>query len=287
MRKDEGKPMLLETQIEDLIKKALQEDAAWHDVTTLALIPEGKKAVGEIWAKEEHILAGMEVAKLVFQYCDPEISFLSCRLDGERIIEKECLVKVYGKARAILIAERTVLNFVQRLSGIATLTARYVQRAAPYGVEILDTRKTTAGWRELEKYAVTVGGGKNHRFSLRDAVLIKDNHLMLSESLGKAVAKAREYASPVVKIEVEVNSLEQVEEALKAKADIIMLDNMDLPAMEKAVKLIAKRALVEASGGVNLETVESIAACGVDFISVGALTHSAPAIDLSMRVVPG
>ncbi len=276
--------MLLSIQVEELVRTALQEDEAGDDVTSMALIPEDRYVTAEIIAKEKLILAGIEVAKLVFQYCDSEISFLFSRVDGETIEDKECVLKVYGKARAILTAERTALNFLQRLSGIATLTSKYVEKVKSYGVAILDTRKTTAGWRRLEKYAVRVGGGKNHRSSLREAILIKDNHLALSTTVEEAISKARESASPLIKIEVEVDTLEQLEAALRAKADIIMLDNMDIETMTRAVKMVSKRALLEASGGVKLERVEKIASTGVDFISIGALTHSARAVDLSLEV---
>ena len=233
-------------------------------------------------AKESLILAGVRVAERVFQVLDERIVFLAKFADGDRICGGEVIAELRGDSAALLQGERVALNLLQRLCGIATLTAKYVEAVQGTGARVVDTRKTTPGLRVLEKYAVRIGGGKNHRTGLYDGVLIKENHIAAAGSITAAIQKARAYIPHTMKIEIETETLEQVVEALHVGADIIMLDNMSISMMRDAVALIAGKAIVEASGGVNLETVRGIAETGVDIISVGALTHSAPAVDISM-----
>jgi len=267
----------------DLIR-ALEEDIGPLDITTSTLIPEDLDAKGLIVAKEDLVLAGLGVASDCFKIFDPDIEFKERFRDGESVKEGGIIAEIRGKAQAILMAERVALNFLQRLSGIATLTSKYVGEVKDLKVRIIDTRKTTPGLRILEKYAVRMGGGFNHRSGLYDGVIIKDNHIVLSGGVRKAVEKARKRIPHTVKIEVEVKNLVEVKEALQAGADIIMLDNMDLETMKKAVKLISKRALIEASGNINLQNVREVAKTGVDLISIGALTHSARAMDISLEI---
>lgn len=270
--------------VKDLIKKALSEDIGSGDVTSGAIIPAEATATAEIRAKQDLVLAGIDVAREVFQYLDPAITFEPLAKDGDKIKAGSMLSRVSGKTRALLAGERAALNLLQHLSGIAMLTAKYVERVKRTKAQILDTRKTLPGLRQLEKYAVTVGGGKNHRMGLYDQILIKDNHIKAAGSITKAVERVRAVHDDRMKIEVETKSLEEVREALAVKAGVIMLDNMPLDIMKEAVKIIAGKALVEASGNVSLENVREIAETGVDFISVGAITHSAPAADISMKI---
>lgn len=272
--------------IKEIVKKALEEDLAGGDVTTEAMIPTDLGGQGVIKAREELILAGLEVAREVFAALDPEISFRPEHEDGDELKEGEAVAALSGRARALLTGERVALNFLQRLSGVATLTSRFVNLVQGTKATIVDTRKTTPGLRALEKYAVRVGGGQNHRHGLYDMYLIKDNHIATVGSIKEAVGRARRAASLAAKIEVEAKTLQEVKEALEAEADVIMLDNMSLQEMEEAVAVVKGWALVEASGGINLENVRSIAETGVDFISVGGLTHSARAVDLSMDITP-
>ena len=266
-----------------LVEAALAEDIGDGDATTLALVPEGAVATGVMLAREPLVMAGVELAIAVFQQVDQRIEFGIEIFDGQQAALGQTLVRVQGPARALLIAERTALNFIQRLAGVATLTAQFVEEVAGTGVTILDTRKTTPGWRALEKYAVACGGGSNHRIGLFDQVMIKDNHLVaLDGDIVQAVALARE-ASPGLKIEVEVDTLEQVRAALQARADIILLDNMEVEELRASVELINSCTKTEASGGITLETVREIAETGVDFISIGALTHSAPSVDIALE----
>ncbi|MEW6423297.1 MAG: carboxylating nicotinate-nucleotide diphosphorylase [Bacillota bacterium] len=264
---------------------ALREDVGSGDVTTNSIISPDLNVAALIIAKEEGVAAGLPVAEAVFRLLDGAISFSSRVREGEQVKEGQALASVSGRARAILTGERVALNFLQRLCGIATYTRRLVRLLDGYPVKIVDTRKTTPGLRLLEKYAVRVGGGKNHRFGLYDAVLIKDNHLKVAGSIARAVQLARASVPLTMKIEVETENLDQVEEALAAGADIIMLDNMEPEAMREAVSLVAGRALLEASGGINEKNILAVARSGVDFISVGALTHSAPALDISLEIV--
>jgi nicotinate-nucleotide pyrophosphorylase (carboxylating) len=278
------KMLLLTPQILKLLEMSLIEDIGTGDITTNSLIGPEVIAKGVIIAKSDLVLSGLELAEAVFHHLDPALEFSAISKDGSRLQKGDRIAEIEGKARPILTGERLALNFLQRLSGIATYTAKYVSLIQGYQVEILDTRKTTPGWRTLEKYAVRVGGGRNHRFNLSQGVLIKNNHLALTGSVREAVQRARQALPPLLKIEVEVESLAQIEEALEAKADAIMLDNMSCTEMAEAVKYIAGRAWVEASGAINEDNIEAVAQTGVNFISLGRLTHSAPAVDIHLRI---
>jgi len=275
-------------QIEEVIDHALAEDLGKGDVTTEALIPGGQQGTGFIVAKEEGILAGTGIATQVFHRVDPELKVEILLEDGAGVKPGSKVAKVSGSIASILKAERVALNFLQRLSGIASETNRYVARVEGLPVRIMDTRKTTPGWRSLEKYAVRVGGGGNHRMNLSDGILIKDNHLVALRSQGlnikEIIAKARQNAPQRLPVEVEVRTVPEALEAVEAGADIVMLDNMNLEDMRKAVKSIHGRALIEASGGITLDNVRAVAETGVDFISIGALTHSARALDISLEL---
>jgi nicotinate-nucleotide pyrophosphorylase (carboxylating) len=271
------------TRIQPLIDLALAEDIGTGDITSV-LLPSDAQAQGTLLSKATGIAAGLPLFAHVLSSVDPR---LECRLlcaDGTPIAPGDRLAEVAGPARSLLTAERTALNFVQRLSGIATATAHYVHAVAGTSARIVDTRKTVPGHRVLDKYAVRMGGGSNHRYNLSDGVLIKDNHLAAAGGVHAAVTAARACAPHTLKVEVEVTSLAMAHEAVAAKADIILLDNMSLEEMRACVQAIAGAALTEASGGVTLERVRAIAQCGVDLISVGALTHSVQALDLSLEV---
>ena len=268
----------------DIIKTALAEDLGFGDVTSEATIPADSSSTAVMLAKQDLVLAGLEVARAVFEQLDENIRFTSFAKDGDRINAGTELAKLSGNTRALLAGERVALNLLQHMSGIATLTAGYVEKVKGLKARVLDTRKTLPGLRHLEKYAVRMGGGKNHRFGLYDGVLIKDNHIMAAGGITKAVEQARAKAHHLLNIEVETKTLDEVREALDSRAEIIMLDNMTLDMMREAVKLIDGRALVEASGNVTLDTIRMIAETGVDFISSGSLTHSAPAADISMKI---
>jgi nicotinate-nucleotide pyrophosphorylase (carboxylating) len=266
-----------------LIELALAEDVGSGDLTTEFTVPEGRSGQAAIVAKAHGVLAGLPVAAEVFRRVDARIVFEALALDGEPVAPGDVVARLQGPLPGILTAERTALNFLARLSGIATTTARFVDAVAPYKAVILDTRKTTPGWRLLEKYAVRCGGGRNHRLGLYDMVLIKDNHIAACGSISEAVRRVRA-AGVEVPIEVEVRTLEELEEALGLGVDRILLDNMDLATLREAVHLAGGKVPLEASGGITLENVAQVAACGVDFISVGAITHSAPALDLSLEL---
>lgn len=268
--------------VEAIIALALWEDIGHQDVTTRSLIDVAERGNARIKAKEDFLLAGMNIFFRVFVQLEKEVTITPFFHDGDEVKQGDVIAEVRGPLWALLTGERTALNFLQRLSGIATLTREIVKKVERYPVRILDTRKTTPGWRTLEKEAVKVGGGFNHRWGLYDGVLIKDNHIRAVGGIEKAVAKARAQIPLTMKIEVEVSSLEEVDEALRAKADIIMLDNMSLDEMRLAVEKIKGRAPVEASGGITIENVASVAKTGVDFISMGALTTSFRAVDISM-----
>jgi nicotinate-nucleotide pyrophosphorylase (carboxylating) len=270
------------TAIDKIIENALVEDIHTGDITTLAVVRVGHAAHALLKAKEEMVLAGIDVAARVFRLLDEGIVFTSRFADGDRLVTGDVIAELDGNAALLLQGERVALNLLQRMCGIASVTARYVEAVQGTKARVVDTRKTTPGLRFLEKYAVRVGGGMNHRTGLYDGVLIKENHITAAGGVTEAVRRAKSYIPHTMKVEVETETLSQVAEALEAGADIIMLDNMDLPAMAEAVRLIGGRALVEASGGVNLETIRGIAEAGVDIISVGALTHSARAMDISM-----
>jgi nicotinate-nucleotide pyrophosphorylase (carboxylating) len=273
-------------EIRAAVRLALAEDIGGGDATTLAIVPANATAKAVMRAREPLVVAGIGFAETVFRELSPKIKIGKFSRDRQKIAAGKTLLKISGPARAILTAERVALNFVQRLSGVATLTSQFVEAVRGTRAQILDTRKTTPGWRRFEKYAVTCGGGKNHRLGLFDMILIKDNHLAaLQNEKPDAIATAVTHARakfPRLKIEVETDTLEQVEQAVNAGADFILLDNMDLKQLRQAVKIVNGRAKTEASGGVNLKIVRAIAQTGVDFISVGALTHSARAVDIGL-----
>jgi nicotinate-nucleotide pyrophosphorylase (carboxylating) len=268
------------------VKLALAEDIGTGDATTLATIPAASCSVALMVAREPLVVAGLAFAVACFRELSDSLELEELARDGDRLRPKEILLRISGQTRAILSGERVALNYVQRLSGVATLTAQFVDAVKGTGAQILDTRKTIPGWRRFEKYAVTCGGGRNHRFGLFDRILIKDNHRVAlrfepPNPIGAAVRRARQHY-PNLQVEVEADTSKQVQQALEAGADIILLDNMGLEELRTAVHWVNKRAQVEASGGVTLETVRRIAETGVDFISVGALTHSARAVDLAL-----
>jgi len=268
--------------LDRLIHAALSEDLGLGDITSEAAVPADAAARAELVAKEDFVLAGLDVAARVFSFLDGSIAFERLTEDGRRVQRGEVLVWLKGPARSLLSAERTALNLLQRMSGIATLTAAFVEAVAGTGARIVDTRKTAPGLRALDKYAVRVGGGYNHRIGLFDGVLLKENHIAAAGGIAAAVARARQRAPHTLRIEVEVRNLEEVEQALAAGAEILLLDNMPPALLRAAVALIGDRALTEASGGVSLETVREIAETGVQLISVGALTHSVRAADISL-----
>jgi nicotinate-nucleotide pyrophosphorylase (carboxylating) len=267
---------------------ALTEDGAFHDVTTLSTVPPDQQGRGVFLAKNAGVLAGLPLVEAAFAALDPSIRLQPLLADGTKLERGVDIARVEGPLAGILAAERIALNFLQRLSGTATLTRQLVDAVAGLPVRIVDTRKTTPGLRALERYAVQVGGGQNHRFNLADGVLIKDNHLAAGRSRGltltQVVAAARAGVPHTHRIEVEVTSFEEAQEAVAAGADVILLDNMDPAGMARCVQMIARRALTEASGGITLANVRAIAESGVDIISSGALTHSAPALDISLNV---
>jgi nicotinate-nucleotide pyrophosphorylase (carboxylating) len=277
---------LTATEIRRAVRAALAEDIGSGDVTTLATVPAAAKSVALMRAREPLVVAGIQFAETAFSELSPKIKINTLARDGQRVKAGDSLLKISGSSRALLSAERVALNFVQRLSGVATATAQFADAVKGTRAKILDTRKTTPGWRRFEKYAVACGGGKNHRIGLFDMVLIKDNHLVALQNqkpnaIAAAVARACK-KFPKLKIEVEADTLAQVAQAADADADIILLDNMTTAQLRQAVKIVRGRGKTEASGGVNLKTVRKIAETGVDFISVGAITHSARAVDIGL-----
>ena len=283
-----GSPIVEHPSVDALIRQALAEDIGSGDVTTLALVPRDARAEGRIIARGHSVLAGLDVADEVFRRVDPSLVVEGVCADGAAVSDGMVVARIIGPAGAILTAERTALNFLQRLTGIATLTRRFVERVAGTGVVILDTRKTTPGWRVLEKYAVRCGGGRNHRIGLYDRALIKDNHRTLwrgmeQSRLDEAIETVRR-RFPDVPIEVEVESEEELESALRAKPDWVLLDNMTPGQLRHFVKKANGKVRLEASGGITLENVAAVAATGVQAISLGCLTHSAPAADLSLEL---
>ena len=271
---------MLDKQLEEW----LAEDVGSGDLTSEALLPAEAVTCGIIHAKDTGILCGVEVARRVFQVLDPGLTFEALARDGEPLEPGTLIAKITGSARSVLTGERLALNLLQHLSGIATRTKKMADLARPYGTRVVDTRKTTPGLRLLEKYAVRTGGGHNHRLGLYDAILIKDNHIAVAGGVKEALARAKAYASHMTKIEIEVESLEQAREAVEGGADVIMLDNMAPDAMKECVTMIHHRAVVEASGGIDEHNLEAAAAAGVDVISIGALTHSVKALDISLDV---
>jgi nicotinate-nucleotide pyrophosphorylase (carboxylating) len=275
-------PQDMNAAVDAVIEAALREDMPKGDITSASIIPSGARSEAFFLAKEEGVLAGIEVASRVFTKIDPLVIFIERFRDGSRFVRGDKLARMKGPTIALLQGERTALNLLQHLCGVATVTRQYVEAVAGTKTRILDTRKTTPGLRLLEKYAVRTGGGTNHRVSLSDMVIIKDNHLRFVGNMAEAVRRARTIVAPGIRIEVEASSLLQVREALAAGADMIMLDNMPMPTMQQAVQLVAGRVPLEASGNITLDRVRAVAETGVDYISVGALTHSARALDISM-----
>jgi nicotinate-nucleotide pyrophosphorylase (carboxylating) len=272
--------------VEDAVRRALAEDLGRAgDITSAATIPERKKATAKLAARKPGVLSGLACAAEAFAQLDPAIEFRASKRDGDRLKAGDVVAEISGNARAILSAERTALNFATHLSGIATLTAAFVAKVTHTKAKIVCTRKTIPGLRALEKYAVRCGGGMNHRFGLDDAILIKDNHIAVAGTVAAALEAARASAGHLVKVEIEVENLDELAEVLNAGgADVALLDNMDTATLKRAVEINAGKLALEASGGVNLDTVAAIAETGVDMISVGALTHSAPALDLGLDI---
>ena len=268
--------------IDPLIELAFAEDIGIGDITTEATVSPLQQGLGTILTETEGVIAGLLIAHRVFEKLDPDLDFRMLVADGECVESMTPVATVEGNAKSILTGERIALNFLQRLSGTATLTAQFVAATAKYDVKIIDTRKTTAGWRVLQKYAVRVGGGHNHRFGLYDGVLIKDNHIVAAGGVVKAIEQARSAVPQTLKMEVEVETLDQVAEGQAAGADIILLDNMPVSLMKAAVGEIDEAVLTEASGGITLDQVEAVAATGVNLISVGALTHSAMPLNIRL-----
>jgi len=269
-----------------LIENALREDIGSGDITTNALVPFAMTSTATMVAKASGTIAGMEVAEAVFRHLSPQVVWNPMVKDGDSVEKGTLLVEVSGPYRCLLTGERLALNFLQRMSGIATMTHLFVKEVETYGTKILDTRKTVPGLRILDKYAVKAGGGENHRIGLYDMVLIKDNHIKVAGGIKNAVEQIRKVVPAGIKIEVETTTEAEVLQALEMKADIIMLDNMSNAMMKTCVGLIDHRAKVEASGNMNLGRVKEVAATGVDFISIGALTHSVTAFDISMNIIP-
>jgi len=267
-----------------LIELALKDDVGEGDITTNNIVPSEIKRKAKMIAKTDGVVAGLPVAEMVFKKLDPDLIWNELTPDGSKVKKGDVLVEFEGTYRALLTGERTALNFLQRLSGIATMSAIYADAVKDFQTVILDTRKTLPGFNKLDKYAVKTGGASNHRLGLHDMAMIKDNHIEVAGGITAAVKAVRSSVDHGIKIEVETTTLAQVQEAIDAKADIIMLDNMDLETMRKGVQLIAGRAKVEASGNITLERLRDVAATGVDYISIGALTHSVSAMDISQRI---
>ena len=274
--------MLNFRSIDPLIELAFAEDIGIGDITTEATVSPSQRGLGTIITETEGVIAGLPIVQRVFEKLDSDLDFRMLVADGDPVEAMTSIATVEGSAKSILTGERIALNFLQRLSGTATLTAQFVAATAKYDVKIIDTRKTTAGWRTLQKYAVRLGGGENHRFGLYDGVLIKDNHIVAAGGVAQAIEQARSVVPHTMKIEVEVETLDQVGEAQAAGADIILLDNMPVNFMQAAVGEISRDVLTEASGGITLDQVEAVAATGVNFISVGALTHSAMPLNIRL-----
>ena len=272
-------------KINKIISAALKEDIGTGDITTNLIIPRNKKASAVFKAKEDGVIAGLDIAKAVFKSIDKNILWKSFVKDGRHVKKGEYIAEVKGNLRTLLACERTALNILQRMSGIATATSKYVDAVKGTNAKILDTRKTVPGLRMFDKYAVKAGSGTNHRFGLFDMVLIKDNHIKAAGNISTAVANIKRNSERKIKIEVETTNIGEVREALNAKADIIMFDNMTNKMKRRAVKIINGKAKTEASGNVNLTTVRAIAKTGVDYISVGAITHSVTALDINMKII--
>jgi len=270
--------------VKPLIEFAFKEDIGEGDITTNSIVPDDLITKASMKAKSSGVIAGLGIAEYVFRLLDKDIVWKPLVNDGDYVEKGQIILEIKGSYRALLTGERTALNFLQRMSGIATATAKYVEAVKNYDTEILDTRKTVPGLRLLDKYAVKMGGGTNHRIGLYDMVLIKDNHIKVAGGIKNAVAQVRKSAGDNIKIEVETTNLSEVREALEMKVDMIMLDNMTNQLMSEAVKMINRKAKVEASGNMTLERIREVAETGVDFISIGALTHSVKAMDISMNI---
>jgi nicotinate-nucleotide pyrophosphorylase (carboxylating) len=280
-----SQPVLNPLLITEAVRAALIEDLGRAgDITTLATIPAGRRARAVIAARKRGVVAGLPFAREAFRQFDPSVRFEALVSDGDRLEPGTVVARIEGEARSVLSAERVALNFMGRLSGIASLAATYVEKVAGTKATIVDTRKTTPGLRAFEKYAVRCGGAQNHRYGLDDAILIKDNHVAVAGGIGPALQAAKRQAGNFVKIEIEVDTLAQLEEVIAEGADIVMLDNMSVADMTRGVAMVGGRMKVEASGGINLDTVAAIAATGVDMISVGALTHSVSVLDLGLDI---
>lgn len=276
-------PPLPDLMLEPLVRSTLQEDLGRAgDLTTDAIVSQSEQAQLRLVAREAGVLAGVDLARLAFQVLDPDLQFTANLQDGANLLPGTVIARIEGSARSILTAERTALNFLGHLSGVASATASIARAIAPYGTQLCCTRKTMPGLRAVQKYAVRVGGGRNHRYGLDDAVLIKDNHIAIAGSLSLAVQKARQYIGHLVSIEVEVDTLEQLQEALTVGVDSVLLDNMDLPTLRQAVAMVDGRATTEASGRITPDTAVDIARCGVDRIAVGWITHSARVLDIGL-----
>jgi len=272
--------------IDKIIALAIEEDIESGDITTNALVPEASMAVAEMTAKADGVISGIEIARKVFEQIDKNILWTPFVKEGDRVKKGDRIVRIEGSFRALLTAERTALNILQRMSGIATAASLYVKELEGTGTNLLDTRKTAPGMRILDKMAVKAGGGTNHRMGLYDMALIKDNHIKVAGGIPNAVMQVRKSIKPGISIEVEVTNLDETQQAIDSGADIIMLDNMNTVQMAQAVKLINGRAKTEASGNMTLSRIKDVASAGVNFISVGALTHSVTALDISMNIVP-
>jgi len=270
-------------QMDNSIKMALKEDITSEDISTNAIYKKDRLAEISLYSKEEGILAGLDVFKRVFELLDNSVEFTEYKKDGDKVLNKDLILKIRANVKTILSAERTALNYLQRMSGIATYTRKMVEALDDKNILLLDTRKTTPNMRIFEKYAVRVGGGYNHRYNLSDAIMLKDNHINAAGSITEAIKLAKEYSPFIKKIEVEVEDLKGVEEAVAAGADIIMLDNMDIETIKKAIKIINKKAIIECSGNIDITNINRFKGLEIDYVSSGAITHSAKILDLSLK----
>ena len=270
-------------QMDDSIKMALKEDITSEDISTNAIYKKDRLAEISLYSKEDGILAGLDVFKRVFELLDNSVEFTEYKKDGDKVLNKDLILKIRANVKTILSAERTALNYLQRMSGIATYTRKMVEALDDKNILLLDTRKTTPNLRIFEKYAVRVGGGYNHRYNLSDAIMLKDNHINAAGSITEAIKLAKGYSPFIKKIEIEVEDLKGVEEAVKAGADIIMLDNMDIETTKKAIKIINKKAIIECSGNIDITNINRFKGLEIDYVSSGAITHSAKILDLSLK----
>ena len=270
-------------QMDDSIKLALKEDITSEDISTNAVYKNDRLAEISLYSKENGILAGLDVFKRVFELLDNSVEFIEYKKDGDKVADKDLILKIKANIKTILSSERVALNYLQRMSGIATYTKKMIEALDDKNILLLDTRKTTPNMRIFEKYAVRVGGGYNHRYNLSDAIMLKDNHIDAAGSITEAIKLAREYSPFIKKIEIEVEDLKGVEEAIKAGADIIMLDNMDIETTKKAIKIINKQAIIECSGNVDITNINRFKGLEIDYISSGSITHSAKILDLSLK----